>query len=211
MNQTRNQWNVAGSVAFSALTLFALFAVALSAITYAKQESQKQSADNSVVDSGRVGTVSGSKVRLKLTFDNGAVFKVTQFEGAPIRVTRNGSTVVIATHLDSENLNRVHAKIYKVFPVGVQLGEGMAEVGSLDIGKTASEFNEGDLACKIEVVQIVVDMKTTEDRNEFSRVHLMGGGTGQCCLTCDGITVCGCGVDGSCGSCCVGSCCILYG
>src|SRR6185295_5288702 len=33
------------------------------------------------------------------------------------------------------------------------------------------------------------------------------GQGGECCVTCSGITVCGCAVEAPCGSCCVGPCC----
>lgn len=216
MDKTKNRLSTAGRVTFSTLTLLVLLTVGLLATVYAQRVSpQKKSADNAILNSGSVGTApeSGSKVTLKLTFDNGTVFKVTQFEDAPIRITRHGSTIVLAAHLNSENLSEVHAKIFKVSPVetaGVHLGESIAEVGSLslDIGREVSELNEGDLAFKIEVIQIAIDTKSTEERNKLSRVHLMSmGGGGVCCVTCSEITVCGCYVEGPCGSCCVGSCC----
>jgi len=104
MNKTKNRWSGVGKAAFSVLTLFALMAVALSGIVYAQRISQKQSADNPVVYEEKFGTaaVSESKVKLRLTFDDGTVWTVTQFEGAMIKVKRNGITIGISPHVDKD-------------------------------------------------------------------------------------------------------------
>lgn len=183
----------------------------LSATVYAQHVTQKASSDSPVVYSGRANTppVSGSKVTLKLSFSNGAVFTVTQFEGAGIRVTANGSTTLISTHLDKEHLNEIRATIRKVFSVenkGTVLGEGVSEMGSLNIGE-GSDLTEYGLECKVEIVRIVIESTVPDgEATKLSRVHIMMNQE-ECCLTCSGVTICGCAVTGPCGSCCSGWCC----
>lgn len=206
MNKTTDRWSTASRGVFSTLALLAV----LSATVYAQHVTQKASSDSPVVYSGRANTppVSGSKVTLKLSFSNGAVFTVTQFEGAGIRVTANGSTTVISTHLDAEHLNEIRATIFRVFSVekrGTILGEGVSEIGSLNI-KEGSDLTEYGLECKVEIVRIVIESTVPEGGGvKLSRVHIMS--QEECCLTCSGYTVCGCAVSGPCGSCCCGWCC----
>src|SRR6185295_3886151 len=84
-------------------------ASALLLTVYAETEPQKNVADDPItLTNKKSGTVhsSGSRVSLRLTFDTGAVFTVTQFEGAPIRIERNGSTISMVPHVDTINGNQ---------------------------------------------------------------------------------------------------------
>lgn len=207
-----NRWAAAAAAGFSALALSSVFVV-----VYAQQLSQKNSAP--VVSSKHVGAVSSagssnSKVTLRLTFDNGAIFTVTQYEGEMIRVERDGSAFGIATHIDTGHSYQVTAKILKVLPVTAPVSiadEGTVEISSVELGRKALELPVGELGVTAEVISITYDLGTSRERKRTSRVHiyddLIGGGDPQCCLTCSGVTVCGCRVSGDCGSCCVGTCC----
>ncbi|MEK6303420.1 MAG: hypothetical protein AABO41_22145 [Acidobacteriota bacterium] len=208
MNTSKFRLITAGTITFSALLLAGL----VSTIYAQKERSQADSAEDPVVSGKRLGTVpsSGSKIMLRLTFDNGAVFTVAHFEGGMTKIKRNGSTIGIAARINTEQWNQVTAKIFKVVPVEVQgksLGESIAEIGTVDIAREASELPNGEMGVKVEVIGIVYEVKVGEGRNESSRFRPLAGEGGECCLTCSGITVCDCYVAGSCGSCCVGACC----
>jgi hypothetical protein len=218
MIEIKQRWRIVSSVAFSGFAFIALLAT-----VYAQQVSQKNSADDIVVQSKQLGAVpssasSGSKVTLRLTFDAGkdteVVFKVTQFEGSIIRVERNGSTVGIVPHIDTERGNQVTAKILKLVPVDardISVGERIAEISSFEIGREASDLPIADFGVRVEVIGIAFEIRPPNERKKISQVHLLdeGGGIegGRCCVTCSGIQVCGCAVEGPCGSCCTGSCC----
>jgi hypothetical protein len=212
MNETKNRWAAAGMITFSAAVLSGLLATGLLATIYAQEStSQFKSGQGLVVYSKSVRTVpeSGSKVTLRLIFDNGAVFRVTQFEGAMIRIIRNGTTIGLAAHIDVDHWNQVSAKVFNVVPVAmkdVDRGESITEMGSFDIGREASELPNGDLGVKVEVLGIAYEVGNTDENKKTSRVHLLNR-EGECCVTCSGITVCGGAVDAPCGSCCVGSFC----
>lgn len=196
-----------GTIAFFALLLAGL----VSTIYAQKERTQTDSPADPVVYGKRLGTVpsSGSKVTLRLTFDNGAVFTVTQFEGAMIKIKRNGSTIAIVARINTEQWN-VSAKILKVVSVearGESLGESISEMGKVDIGREASELPNGEMGVKVELIGIVYEVKVAEGRNENSRFRPLGGAGEECCLTCGNITACGGYVVGPCGACCVGSSC----
>lgn len=205
---TKNRWVTAGMITFSAAVLSAVLPTGLLTKIYA-QEPTLSSAKGIVTHSERARSTpeSGSKVTLKLTFDNGAVFKVTQFEGAMIRIVRNNTTILLAAHIDTDRWNQVSAKIYKVLPVAAKdlsQGESIAEMSSFDISREASELPDGDLGVKVEVLDIAYAVGNIDESKRTSRVHLLNK---ECCVTCSGITVCGAAVEADCGSCCVGSAC----
>lgn len=204
MNKTTDRWSTASRGVFSALALFFV----LSATVYAQHVTQKASSDSPVVYSGRVNTplVSDARVTMKLTFSNGAVFTVTQFEGADIRVTGNGATTIISPRLETDQSNGIRTTILRVSSGennAAPLREHVSEIASLSINEEADLTRYG-LECKVEVVRIVIEGES--DRTKLSRVHIMSS-PAECCLTCSGYTVCGCAVSGSCGSCCSGWCC----
>jgi len=220
MDNTKNRWSAVGRVSFSALTLFALLTVALLATVYAKQVAQKHSADDLVIQSKQVGVVpasgaSGAKVTLRLTFDAGKdtelVFKVTQFEGSVIRVERNGSTIGIVPHVNTERGNQVTAKIVKLDPFDprdIPVGERITEINSFEIGREASDLPIGDLGFRVEVMGIAFEVASPNEGKKISKFHLLNDGAGgRCCIACSGTQVCGCAVEGPCAYCCAGSCC----
>lgn len=171
-----------------------------------------QNAQQSIPFSGRLKTVptSESRVKLRITFNDGAVFVVTQLEGATIRVERNGDTVGIIAHIDPEQKDRVTAEVFKVVPIeanGVRLGERIADLTSLNIDQGAVDVTKGDLSFKVEVAGIGTSARTLPSKISFVRFHPEGSGEGGCCVTCHGWRVCGCNVEADCGSCCCYPCC----
>lgn len=209
----------------SIVSLVFLVASALLVTAYAQSDSQAEPAGATIgVTSKQLGTdpstdSSASKVTLQLTFDNGAVFKATQFEGEMIRVERNGSTIEIVPHVDIEHGNQVTATVLKVVHVepAITVEERITETSSIEISREASDLPIGDLGAKIAVIRIAYEPRPPNDRKKISRLRLPngegGGGVGfamggqHCCVTCAGITMCACAVEAPCGSCCAGSCC----
>ena len=209
MREVKDRLITDGKIAFAAL----LVLVVLSTIYAERGRYQTSSARDSVKYSGRLRTVptSGSKVTLRLTFDDGAVFVVTQLEGAAIRVERNGSTTGIIAHIDPEQKDRVAADVFKVVPIevqGVLSGERIADLTSVGIGPEGVDITKGDLSFKVEVAGIGIAPRVIPSKVSFLRFRPQGGGGGgECCVTCNGVRVCGCAVEAACGSCCCSPCC----
>lgn len=180
---------------------------------YAQDDrSQTNPAADSISSRGSVGTVSASKskVTLKLAFDNGSVFKVTQFMDRVIRVERNGSAVAIVAHMDTRRIDQVVARIYKLLPEeagGEPLGESIGELRLSSIGNDSAEASPSNLGFRLQVIRLSLesDVEGTIKLSSFRPFD--GGGECTCCVTCNGIRVCGCAVEGDCGSCCCGTCC----
>lgn len=178
-------------------------------------QSQKDSAEGLTVSLSRKSTMdpssSPSKITLRLTFDNGAAFTVTQFEGLPIRVERNGSSFGIATHVDTSNGNQIKADMFRGVPMNsadVSIKDRRPDVSLFDIGREPSELPFSEFGVKVELVGISYGANARIEHHDTSRIHLMmAPGGSECCLTCGTITVCGCAVEGPCGSCCSGQCC----
>ena len=203
--------------------LVLLVSSALLATVYAQSISQKNPVDAVGVTSKQLGTVpstgsSRSKVTLQLTFDTGAVFRVTQFEGSLIRVERNGSTIGMIPHIDNGHGNQVTATLFEGFPLDVRdvsLLERIAKTSSFEIGREGLDLTTGGLGVKVAVIGIAYEVRTTGEGKKNSQLRLLsgpggiddGGGGPECCVTCSGATVCGCSVEAPCGNCCVGLCC----
>jgi hypothetical protein len=174
--------------------------------------------ENSIQSAPSLKTVSASKSRvtLKLTFDNGQVATVTQLVGKAIRVEHNGSAVAIVSRVDTGTgrMDQVTAKIFRMLStreVGEpQLGESIGEYRLPNVGKETTDQGASDLGFKIEVMRISLETDA-EESIKTERVSFSPAGSfyqsGECCVTCAGTMVCGCGVSMDCGSCCVGVCC----
>jgi hypothetical protein len=221
MKETKENQGRRGAVIVTGFVWIAMLASsALLVKGYSQSASQKPSADPIGVNSKQLGIVSSSgpsrsKVTLELTFDTGAVFRVSQYEGSLIRVERNGSTVGMIPHVDTRNGNQVTATILEGAPLNmrdVSLLERIAKTGSIELGRESSDLATGGLRVKVAIVAIVYEVSNTGETTKNSRLRLQSdpGGLGdgpECCVTCDGIKVCGCAVDAPCGSCCVSTCC----
>ena len=193
-------------------------ASALLLTVYAETEPQKNVADDPItLTNKKSGTVHspGSRVSLRLTFDTGAVFTVTQFEGAPIRIERNGSTISMVPHVDTINGNQVRVDIFKglsMSPKDVSIKNRIPDISAFEVGIEPSALPISDLGSRVEiaVVGIAYEVRVPSEDKEISRFRPLfdpPGRIDECCLRCSEITVCGCAVEGACGSCCSGSCC----
>ena len=154
----------------------------------------------------RTMPVSKSKITLKLTFD-GEPFEVTQYEGATIRIERNGSTFGLAAYLEGDS---VKIKAFKMFTIknGEEIiGEGVTELADSEVSVRLSKIINDDIGATIELLTVKKQEQTkenTDPNSPRSQSYPMFGDT--CCVTCNGTRVCGCGVTTSCGSCCVDVC-----
>jgi len=205
MTQAKSRLSIAGTVVLSTLVLGALFAT-----LHAEPQPEGQESVQSGVSVKTVGSTK-SKVTLKLTFDNGAVFTVTQLVGKPIKVEHDGSAFAIVAELDNDGTaNQVKIKIFKMLSTegsGNSLGEAIGEMRFLGVGKHAEELVQSNLGFRVHLIKL--SLETDVEKNiELSSIRLMDGGEEcSCCVTCSGVRVCGCAVDAGCGSCCCGVCC----
>lgn len=211
MEKTKDHRRIIVNIVCSVAALSAIFVTA-----YAQQTSQKGSRNDFVVSSKRSITApsAGSKVTLQLTFDTGAVFRVTQFEGALIRIERNGTTIGLIANIDTNHGNEVKADIYRGLPSGARdlsIKGRRPDISSFDIGREISDLPIADFGVKVAVLGIAYEVRSTGEGEEISQVRLFGIpgelADSECCVTCSGIRVCGCSVEAPCGGCCVGSCC----
>lgn len=206
---------VGGILSFALLVSSALFATVCAQVS-------SQTSSGPIVLSKKLVTASSShssraKVTVQLTFDNGAVFTVTQFEGEMIRAETHGQTIGISTHIDSDRGNQVTADVFSGIPMdsrGLSIKNRRPDISLLDIGRRPLDLSVGTGSLKIELVGISYEVASRDERKSSARFRLLdGGGAGiegegpECCVTCSGNTACGCRVDATCGSCCVGGCC----
>lgn len=207
MRSIKNQPITKGRIVFSGLLMLGI----LSTI-YAERGRVQINAADTIAQSGtlRTAPTSKAKVTVRITFDTGVVFTVTQLEGATIRVGKHESTVGIIAHIDSERSDRVSADVFSLIPIESQgaasSGEHMADLTSLEIGREASEVVKGGLRFKVELLETLKAPNAVPSKASFSRLTPQAGGI--CCITCPGgEKACGCLVESSCGSCCCDPCC----
>lgn len=218
MKKNQDRRRAAGIIA-GPISLALVVSSALLMTVYAQSVSQQDPVAAVGIASKQLGTVpssgsSRSKVTLQVTFEDGAVFKVTQYEGSLIRVERNGSRIGIIPHIDTEHGNQVTATILEGFPIEVRdisVLERIAKTSSFEIGRVASDLTRGGLGVKVAVIGIAYEDRTTNEGKKTSRLRLLNDfgrdGGPECCVTCSGNTICGCSVEAPCGNCCVGACC----
>jgi hypothetical protein len=135
-----SKWKSA-RLAFQAILLGGVTAVAfltLELSSISAQDSSRLSASGRAPvpfeKQARTTAISDKKVKLQLTFPNGVVFDVTQFEGATIRIEQDGSTVGLAPYIIEDRVTVRTFRIFSVEDQGVTLAEGMSDVALIDVG-----------------------------------------------------------------------------
>ena len=184
-----------------------LFLVVLSTfvITTTLRAQEQVERSSSIQLAKRSPKKSGTTITVNLEFEDGVQFQATQFTGAPIRVSQNGATVAVIPELtDGHVMLRLHNATIGANSA-LSLGDSL---GSIEVGKESAPFARDGINFQIRLLDVTI---RNGDGN-FSQAALgdigtFGGDGAECCLTCDGKTVCGCAVTGTCGSCCSGSCC----
>jgi len=201
MKKKSNLLTCIGKAIISGFLIIGMF-TALSAQEILEKSPDKPSASPQVPYSKQAKTtpVSKSKIRLKLTFD-GEPFEVSQFEGATIRIERNGSTYGLIPYLDGDQVQVKAVKMYVVKDGDEIIGEGVTELTDFEVSLNVPVAKASELGATIELLHIEKKNKAKKNANQPTLSLL-----DNCCLSCGGTTVCGCGVSGSCGSCCPQGC-----
>jgi len=155
--------------------------------------------------------ISDRLITLDLTLDNHSPFEVTQLEGGLIRVEKEGAwTVGFTPYIRDANTGEIAVKVFQIYTIqrdNVAVGEGIVELQTLHAGNETNNHKEnftfGDSLFSIQIAA-----KENRFKPDKSKIYIQSQeGSGSCCVTCDGIRICGCSVVASCGSCCYPSCC----
>lgn len=137
-------------------------------------------------------------ITLRILMSNGARFVASQRERGAINIEAGKWSLNISPHCS--DYGSVIAEV-----TGRSGKQVLAE--SLEINKrwATMAIKSGSSAdIQVQAIQ-VLDITLGKDimSSTYARAEE------RCCVTCSGITVCGCSVEGPCASCCAGSCCDL--
>jgi hypothetical protein len=201
MKKQNNHLTNICKIFFCGFLIFNLFTT-LCAQEILERSSDKPSPAPRVPNSKQAKTspVSKSKITLKITFD-GEPFVVTQYEGATIRIERNGSTFGLIPYLDGDQV-RIKAVKMSVITDGKDIiGEAISDLAYYEVSTEASVVNGTELGATIELLYVKRAHMTGQINDRF--VPLL---VEECCITCGGTTMCACAVGSNCGSCCVRGC-----
>ena len=135
-----------------------------------------------------IGKTRGEGVVLTLRFANGHWIRAVGHLGQTIRVESSDSTFLF--RISRSGLEPA---------VDLTIIPKLLHPGRLVTPRTKTCTSTSDFAG--------LGLPFTVELNWVLGVGELVGDGGECCLTCSGVTVCACAVTGSCGSCCVGSCC----
>lgn len=147
-------------------------------------------------------------ITFKLTLDNRAPVEVTQLEGGMIRIEKEGSWILgLTPYVRDSSTDEIAVKIFQISVItkeNVAVGEGIVELQTLrpykEEDKLLSSFTYGDSHF---IIQLADKKKTLKSDIRPQLVEYYG----NCCVTCDGVRICGCSVNASCGACCAPPCC----
>lgn len=141
--------------------------------------------------------LSADVVVLMLTMDDGTWFKITERVGSMIQIQGRGLDFGLVPKMDNGQIS----------VVGYDIANNNREIGIINtatrleavkrVGDHAGLTNS-DLPFTVDVIGL---KKNTVQSGRF----LLSGD--RCCVTCNGVRVCACGVDSGCGNCCSGPCC----
>lgn len=172
------------------------------------QENQKTQ-----VKPGTARTIpkSGTVITLKFTFDNGESMLISQKDGGMIRIEKGDQILGFTPYLPEGNDGPVALRVFQVNRVikgGKFLGEKMVEQETFDFSNNFVGYKISDLSSTIQLANVrpkptnspegALDstFRPFEDESSF-----------ECCVSCNGVRACACGIVAGCGSCCVGDCC----
>lgn len=133
-------------------------------------------------------------------------------EGELIRIRFAGaSAYALQPHFRGEAGDTVEFVVYEVEarPHGA---ERVRELQRFDVapGLLGRAETHPPIDVRLEGVRMGTFASTApEDSRELGAGELrrLFGASGVCCIVCDGVTICACSVETSCGSCCSDSCC----
>jgi hypothetical protein len=159
--------------------------------------------------------ISSKLVKLTFLTPTGKPVDVTQKEGGLVRISFQGRTYGLASKILDEQTGAVKvrlAAITTVFKDGIAVGEAVDVLDDIELsawGNPVSFSGKSGLPLVVVGVEIESDEKKTEAETPAvvhqSDYSPMGN---ECCVTCDGLTFCGCKVSvPGCGGCCMESCC----
>jgi|SRR5437660_194387 len=160
----------------------------------------------------RTEPISKDQIRLKIILDNGESVQATQLEGGMIRMEIEGRGIFGFTPIRRGQSDGVVAvKVFRITKVqkdGQVVGERIKELQTNEAGNQPTALSGlADNEPRI-MIQLVGVREYPKITKVSSPPQIGGlGDTGGCCVACNGIKVCACSVDASCGSCCVGVCC----
>ena len=165
---------------------------------------------------------SNTTITLQISVDGGEPVKVGQSEGGMIRIEKlprdgqPGLIIGFAPYISDPATETVSVRtmeITRIVKDGALIGEGIKELDNLLISKDfAEDFVVSPNSSSTFSLQLIsVKRRTPEKRVSFKAGSIfqveIEEGYGTCCVICNGIKYCGCIVETSCGSCCVGNCC----
>jgi hypothetical protein len=148
-------------------------------------------------------------VTLKIYNSHGTGFTVTQPEGeafllsaeffeVTVTLLRSGRDIGINLHQSLARSSMQTSKMDKIIAPAASITK---------LAQLNERFSLPSMRLNLEVVS--VDKVQAPNYCSFAKIPSVGKTAvkNQCCVTCNGIRVCGCAVVASCGSCCVGVCC----
>src|SRR5262249_41116912 len=129
-----------------------MFALGAS-VLYAQSQSMPQSELGSPTSPAPIVSIEQDRLTLKITFDNGAVFEVSQFEGKTTRIKVRGEVYAIACY---KRVDHLVARIFRPVIVRSHRGEILAEtteeLGIVEVRGADTPINVGSLNIRVEVV-----------------------------------------------------------
>jgi hypothetical protein len=169
------------------------------------------------------------KVVLKITYPDGEWLQAGATEGSVIRIERDGKVFGFTPTVRDAGNGIVEIKVSRITTSqGTDVAE---EVGKLVVNSKSPSTTTTDPAFTIQLLRIekapegvgkgtVARTGTCTSGNRAATMQQAsymahrpmpndpGGGGGNCCVTCNGVTACAnCSVSMSCGSCCLDPCC----
>jgi hypothetical protein len=166
----------------------------------------------SLAAQGAFGVPSGDRIiTAELTCPVDHV-RVEVREGTLIRVQFTGGlSYALQPHLPGRDQKTVEVVLYQLAtrPDGA---ERIREIQRCEVAQGLVGRAETNPPIEIQLEGLRVrsfETKAPEDPQEMGANELRNlfGASGSCCMHCNGVTICACSVQTSCGSCCSDSCC----
>lgn len=142
-------------------------------------------------------------VTLKFILPSGDCIHATQREGGLIRIEKGKSVYLLTPRINMAGSVFIEVNILYEYQMAI-LTQPLDLQVDVNSSKDLLELNPLlPFLVRIEKIQKVVRTNI----NSLNRLDSQMIGSGECCVTCNGIRTCACAVSASCGTCCIPKCC----
>lgn len=145
-------------------------------------------------------------ITVRLSLDTGVSLVASQYEGAILRIFKGGEEYSLTLYVRQGGSDIVDVDVSPCSSRYVKSPKTALAMEPRRISLTRGAMSAAHVALASITHIELVDVVRSPAQAEHYGVTA-GGPEKECCLTCGGVTVCACAVQGPCGGCCVGWCC----